>query len=101
MSSRADILAALHYLVPRLPRHETEIVLDHAMDRPHLRNAAPETAAWLSLVAYVRHMMTDYDELLDSGYGVESARHFVLEEMRAVLAGWGARRPVVSDDLAD
>jgi hypothetical protein len=100
MSSRSEILGALRHLVPRLPKHETEIVLDHAMDRPQLRNATPENAAWLSLVAYVRHTMTDYDELLDSGYDLESARHFVLEEMQAILDGWGARRPIVGEDLA-
>ena len=101
MSSRSDILAALLSLAPRLPKHEMAVVLDHAMDRPQLRNAAPETAAWLSLVAYVRHAMIEYDELLDGGYDVESARHFVLAPMQAILDGWGARRPIVSDDFAD
>jgi hypothetical protein len=101
MSSRSEVLAALRHLVPKLPKHETEVVLDHAMDRQQLRNATPETAAWLSLVAYVRHTLTDYDELLDSGYDLESARHFVLAEMQEVLDGWGARRPVVSDDLVE
>ena len=101
MSSRSEILAALLHLVPGLPKHETEIVLDHAMDRPQLRNATPETAAWLSLVAYVRHAMTDYDELLAAGYDVESARHFVLGEMQAILSGWGTRRPILGEDIPD
>lgn len=101
MSSRSEILGALRHLVPKLPKHETEVVLDHAMDRQQLRNAAPETAAWLSLVAYVRHTMTDYDEMLQGGYDVESARHFVLPAMRAILEGWGARRPIAGEDFAE
>ena len=54
--------------------------------------AAPESAAWLSLVAYVRHTFTDYDALLAQGYDRDSARHFVTEEMIEVLRGWGVRR---------
>jgi hypothetical protein len=101
VSSRTEIHGALLHLVPQIPKHEMEVVLDHAMDRRQLRNAAPETAAWLSLVSYVRHAMTDYDELLEGGYDVESARHFVLEAMQGVLDGWGTRRPVVIADLED
>jgi hypothetical protein len=91
---RADVEAALSRLAPAIPPHEASVVADHAMDSPGLATAAPETAAWLSLVAYVRHVFTDYDDLLDDGYDQDSARHFVLDEMRAVLAGWGVRRPV-------
>jgi hypothetical protein len=39
-------------------------VLDHAVDSRGLSVAEPETAAWLSLVAYVRRTFTDYDEIL-------------------------------------
>lgn len=101
MTARADIAAALRRLAPSLPPHETDVVLDHAVDRPRLRSAPPETAAWLSLVAYVRHEMSDYDDLLDSGYDVDSARHFVLDEMQAILAGWGVQRQIVGADLTD
>jgi hypothetical protein len=45
--------------------------------------------------------MTDYDELLATGYDVESARHFVLGEMQAILSGWGARRPIFGGDMPD
>ena len=38
--------------------------MDHAIDSRGLSVASPEIAAWLSLVAYVRHTFTDYDELL-------------------------------------
>lgn len=102
MSSRRVVLeAALLQLAPRLPRHETLVVLDHALGSIGLKTASPERAAWLSLVAYARHERTDYDELLAEGYDVESARHFVLEELEQVLAGWGVTRPVVEDDDDD
>ncbi len=43
--------------------------------------ALPESAAWRSLVAYVRYTFTDYDELRTQGYDRDSARHFVADEM--------------------
>jgi hypothetical protein len=72
-------------------------VVDHALDSPGLRTAAPDNAAWLSLVAYVRHVFTDYDELMDQGYDQDSARFFVVEETDAVLEGWGVTRKVGED----
>ena len=86
--------AALRALAPRLPAFEADAVLDRALASPGLRGAVPETAAWLALVAYARHAFTDYDALLDEGYDRDSARHFVLDDINAVLAEWGARRRV-------
>jgi hypothetical protein len=97
VSRRSDLEAALRQLAPRIPKHEFGAVLDHALDSPGLRSAAPETAAWLSLVAYVRHVMTDYDALLAEGYDVESARFFVLGTITAVLEDWGVRRRVADE----
>jgi hypothetical protein len=94
MPRRADIEAALRRLAPSIPPHETGAVVDHAMDSPGLRPASPEAAAWLSLVAYVRHALTDYDDLLSQGYDQDSARFFVAEEMDAVLGRWGVRRRI-------
>jgi hypothetical protein len=98
MSARADIAGALRVLAPKLPRHEFEAVLDHAIDSPGLKVAAPGTAAWLALVAYARHAFTDYDDLLREGYEQESARFFVVDELTAVLREWGVRRPLTSED---
>jgi hypothetical protein len=89
---RTDIEGALRRLAPRLPAHECDAVCDHAMDSPGLRTAAPETAAWLSLVAYARHVFTDYDDLLAQDYDQDSARHFVADDLQAVLNEWGVRR---------
>ena len=96
MAKRNEIEAALRRLAPRIPTHELASVVDHAMDSPGLRVASPEAAAWLSLVAYVRHAFTDYDGLLNEGYDQESARFFVVSEITAVLKSWGVRRPLTA-----
>ena len=68
MLKRSVIEDVLRRLAPRMPPHEFAAVVDHALDSRGLRSATPETAAWLSLVAYVRHALTEYDELLAQGY---------------------------------
>ena len=98
MPARSAVEAALRHLAPRIPAHEFGAVIDHALDSPGLRSASPENAAWLSLVAYVRHTLTEYDDLLAQGYDQDSARFFVADEMRATLARWGVRRPLSADD---
>ena len=98
MAKRGDIEIALRRLAPRIPAHEFAAVVDHAVDSPGLKPASPETAAWLSLVAYVRHVFTDYDELLVQDYDQDSARHFVADETAAVLNDWGVRRRLSADD---
>ena len=89
---------ALRHLAPRIPKHEFEAVIDHARDSRGLRGASPDTAAWLSLVAYVRHTFTDYDALLEQGYDRDSARFFVADAMQDVLIEWGVRRPLSTED---
>jgi hypothetical protein len=96
--SRPAIEAVLRRLAPKIPPHEFSAVVDHALDSKGLQHAAPETAAWLSLVAYVRHVFTDYDDLLAQGYDQESARHFVAEEMAGKLKQWGVRREFNTDE---
>ena len=73
-------------------------VVDHAVDSPGLSTASSESAAWLSLVAYVRHTFTDYDELLAEGYDPDSARHFVAAAMDKILQAWGVRRRLTAQD---
>ena len=89
-----EIDTALSRLAPRIPRFERGCVLDHAADSTTLKHATPEEAAWLSLVAYVRHTFTDYDALLDEGYDREAARHAVHNEMADLLRSWGVKRPL-------
>ena len=94
MNRRANIEAALRRLAPRIPQHEFVVVVDQALDSAGLRTASAETAAWLALVSYVRHVMTDYDALLADGYDFDSARFFTLSRIAVVLEGWGVRRRV-------
>src|SRR5262249_41211049 len=68
------------------------------IDSRGLSVASPETTAWLSLVAYVRHTFTDYDELLAEGYDRDSARHFVAARMDKILQAWGVRRRLAPGD---
>lgn len=96
--NRADIEAALKRLAPKIPPHEFGAVVDHALDSKGLRKASPESAAWLSLVAYARHVFTEYDALLTQGYDRDSARHFVVADMDAALQAWGVRRKLGEDD---
>ena len=98
MAKRSDIEEALRRLAPKIPAHEFGAVIDHALDSPGLRTASAESAAWLSLVANLRHAFTDYDELLAQGYDQDSARFFVAEEMQAVLEEWGVRRKLTAQD---
>ena len=98
MAARADIEVALRRLAPHIPDHEFGAVIDHALDSRGLRDASPEEAAWLSLVAYVRHVFTDYDELRDQDYDEASARFFVAGEIEAVLKQWGVRRALTSKE---
>lgn len=74
------------------------MVVDHAMDSPGLAVASPENAVWLSLVAYARHTMTDYEALLAEGYDRDSARFFVAGTLEELLAAWGVRRKLSPKD---
>ena len=95
MATRKEVETALRYMAPEIPDHEFGAIADHAMDSPGLRTALPETAAWLSMVSFIRHALTEYDLLLEEGYEQESARHFVAGDMQAILTEWGVRRPLV------
>ena len=88
-SRRRQIGDALERLLPTTPPFDRTEILDHAILSPDLKKASAEAAAWL---AHIRHVHTDYQALLDDGYGVEAARHFTLEPINQVLAAWGGHR---------
>jgi len=98
LAKRKEIEEALGRLAPRMPKHEFEATLDHAMTSRGLSRASPEVAAWLSLVAYVRHALTEYDDLLAQGYDHDSARFFVAAQIEAILNSWGVRRKITAAD---
>ncbi|MBT3071512.1 DUF2293 domain-containing protein [Rhodomicrobium sp. Az07] len=98
MASRREVEDALRRLAPKIPSFEFNAIADHAIDSAGLSKASPETAAWLSMVAFVRHALTDYDALLHDGYDQAAARHFVAAEIEDVLAGWGVRRKLTAGE---
>ena len=95
---RSDVHAALMRLAPKIPAFEAGAIVDHAMTSRGLASSSAETAAWLSLVAFVRHTMTDYDDLMAEGYDHSAARYFVVGEMTGILEGWGVRRPLIEEE---
>ena len=98
MTKRTEIEKALLVLAPQIPDYEASAIADHAMDSAGLSAASAQAAAWLSMVAFVRHALTEYDSLLEEGYDQESARHFVAADIQAVLREWGVMRPFSPQD---
>jgi hypothetical protein len=98
VAQRAELERALRHLAPDIPEFEFGAVIDHAMLSPTLSRAVPETALWLSLTSYARHVFTEYDALLEEGYDVESGRHFVLEAINEKLNEWGVKRRVTNTE---
>jgi hypothetical protein len=98
LNRRAAFRAAMRAIAPHIPTHEFGAVVDHALDSAGLRSASAETAVWLSLIAYIRHALTDYDEMLQQGYDRDSARHFVAPEIDSILASWGVARRLGPQD---
>jgi hypothetical protein len=98
VSKRSEIERAVHGLAPHIPEFEADAIADHAMSSRGLSTASAQTAAWLSMVAFVRHALTEYDSLLEEGYDQDSARHFVAADMQAILREWGVMRPLSPGD---
>ncbi|MGL4488470.1 MAG: DUF2293 domain-containing protein [Rhizobiaceae bacterium] len=86
-----EIADALTLLAPGIPYFDAEIVRSEAGAR-HFRAFPAKISTWLALVAHIRHQHTDYDTLLEEGYGKEAARHFVLDAINETLTSWRATR---------
>ncbi|WP_245566222.1 DUF2293 domain-containing protein [Stappia stellulata] len=89
----------LRLLAPRIPFADSEPVIETAL-AGHLRHLPPSIALWQALSAHVRHEHTDYDALLDDGYDRDAARFFVIDDMNAVLEGWGSARRLTAEEDA-
>lgn len=99
---RRAVDKALTLLLPWVPFADAEAIRAHVDDRK-LRTLPPAIAVWLATISHVRHVHTQYDALLDEGYERDAARHFVVNEINAVLTKWRATRlldPEV-DDIGD
>ncbi len=87
---------ALRLLIPGAPFDAFSTIHEAALE-PQLKALPPAQAAWLAMIAWVRHNRTAYDELLNEGYDRDAARHFVVDEINAVLTGWRATRMLSGD----
>ncbi|MEN5083228.1 DUF2293 domain-containing protein [Bosea sp. TWI1241] len=94
------IRKALRALAPGIPFGDAEAVLTLA-GRPAMKALPPGTALWLALASHVRHVHTDYDQLLAEGYERDAARFFVAEPSDDVLAGWGCQRSVLDGEMLE
>lgn len=94
---RQGIAKALTLLIPLAPYSDAEAIRTEA-GSVHMKTLPPSTAVWLATVAHVRHVHTDYDDLLGEGYDRESARHFAVDQINDVLTRWRASRLLDPDD---
>ena len=94
------IRRALRLFAPKAPYADTAEAYERARAK-RMRDLAPHDAAFLALVAHVRHEHTDYDALLAEGYDRDSARHFVLDDTNDVLTSWGGTRFVDGSERED
>ena len=106
MRFQAEFAAAIRKLFPRCPSSRADAMARHAAMRGSGRigrsaagRALDADAVRLAVTASVRHVDTDYDELLMSGVDRETARRKVRERVQDVLGAWrqGITRPERAD----
>ena len=95
MRFQAEFAAAIRMLFPRCPPSRADAMARHAAMRGSGRigrsatgRALDPDAVRLAVTASVRHVDTDYDELLMSGVDRETARRQVRERVEDVLRAW-------------
>ncbi len=76
-------------LAPRLDAADRKEIVEHALWSKGLRRATVERAAWLSLISYLRHNFTAYDQMLRDNYPFEAARYFSMEDINTILRDIG------------
>lgn len=84
-------------LYPRCPEGCERIIAEHAcrkysgrVGRSAAAKDLDESAVRLAVTAHVRHVETDYDSLLVSGYERREARRHVQDEVSQVLNDWSS-----------
>lgn len=94
---QSAISMAVARFIPQAPFYDAEAVRARAAAK-HLRGLAAETAAWLAIIAYIRHVYTNYDALRDEGYEKDAARFFVCDAVNAKLQEWRAVRFLTAEE---
>lgn len=90
-SRATEIASALGIIAPDLAINDLRAIVDQALSSKGLKTASPQSAAWLSLVAYLRHNFTSYDQLLKDGYQKDEARYFCQKQLVEALMNIGCR----------
>jgi hypothetical protein len=108
---QAEFAAAIRAQFPGCAVSRAEAIAHHAAPRGSGRvgrsaagRALDPDAVRLAVAASVRHVDTDYDELLMSGVDRETARHRVGQRVEEVLRSWRAPKAASStleDGLGD
>ena len=95
MRFRAEFAAAIRKLFPRCPPSRADAMACHAATRGSGRigrsaagRALEPDAVRLAVAASIRHVDTDYDELLMSGVDRATARREVRQRVEDVLRAW-------------
>ena len=103
---QTEFAAAIRNLFPGCPPRRADEMARHAATRGSGRigrsaaaRALHPDAVHLAVAASVRHVDTDYDELLMSGVDRATARHQVRQRVEDVLRAW--REGITMPDSAD
>jgi hypothetical protein len=106
MRFQAEFAAAIRKLFPRCPPSRADAMARHAalrgsgrIGRSAAGRALDPDAVRLAVVASVRHVDTDYDEMLMSGVDRETARRKVDKRVDDVLHAW--RQGITTPESAD
>lgn len=95
-----EVRKTLKLTIPNVSLSDFQKIMVIA-ERSHLRHLPSPILAWRSVTTHIRHNHTEYDALLEEGYDIESAKHFVLETMNETLENWGATKRITVDEPQD
>ncbi|KAK4186603.1 hypothetical protein QBC35DRAFT_386842 [Podospora australis] len=87
---------AILKLFPNIPKNELPLIIKHTLKKRSRRVGRSAVVQLhdrvkLAVRAYIRHIHTDYDELLQNGTDREEARQQVWGRLNEVAGQWGGR----------
>lgn len=95
-----EVRKTLKLMIPKASLSDFQKTMEIA-ERSHLRHLPSPILAWRSVTTHIRHNHTEYDSLLEEGYDIESAKHFVLEMMNETLELWGATKRIDVEEIRE
>ncbi|KAK4220634.1 hypothetical protein QBC38DRAFT_493791 [Podospora fimiseda] len=81
-------------LFPKIPQEVVAVIVNHALKKHSGRVGRTETIpiedkVWFSVHAHIRHVKTDYDQLLKRGVSRKDARNQTWPKINEVAKQWG------------